>query len=118
MQPLGTRLDRGLLPREALFPAAAAAAAGNGPSRAVVAMVALARELRAKLKKLRGVLLVGCFFGNSKNLYDFKIEYMVEEGMKQLRNLDRRPSFRIYRIGVNGENIFTMSRQRLRKLQI
>ena len=35
--------------------------------------------------------------------YDFKIEYMVEEGMKKLRNLDRRPSSRIYRIGVNGE---------------
>ena len=34
---------------------------------------------------------------------DFKIEYIVEEGMRKLRSLDRRPSSRIYRIGVNGE---------------
>ncbi len=39
----------------------------------------------------------------NKNRYAFKIEYMVEEGMTKPRNLDRRPSSRIYRIGANGE---------------
>ena len=42
-------------------------------------------------------------FGNSKKENDFEIESTVEEGMNKLRNLDRRPSSNIYRIGVNGE---------------
>ena len=51
--------------------------------------------------------MLGEFSETRKTNYDFKIEYMVEEGMRQLRNLDRRPSSRIYRIGVNGEtNIY------------
>ena len=42
-------------------------------------------------------------FSENRQLYDFKIGPTVEEGMTKLRNLDRRPSSRIYRIGVNGE---------------
>ncbi len=51
--------------------------------------------------------LLGDFSENRKHLYDFKIGPMVEEGMTNARILDRRPSSRIYRIGVNGENKMT-----------
>ena len=42
-------------------------------------------------------------FRKLDNVFDFKIESMVEEGMKKLRNLDRRPSSRVYRIGVTSD---------------
>ena len=47
--------------------------------------------------------MLGEFSETRKTKYVFKIEYLVEEGMNNLRHLDRRPPSRIYRIGVTGE---------------
>ncbi len=58
--------------------------------------------------------LLGDFSENRKHLCDFKIGPTVEEGVKKLRNLDRRPPSRIYRIGVHGENKISFTQKLVR----
>ncbi len=96
MQPLGTWLDRGLLPGDKLFlAAAAAAAAGNWKSFEFIDLLVnklkklwvywlfdqTLKKLRVywlvgkQLKKLRVYWLVGWFFGNSGNTLCFFWRY-------------------------------------------